>query len=90
MTVSEKAKIIAECEKNAVPYEQIDFSDIPEITDFSNFKPLSMHSKYFKPVKEQVSIRLNKVLLDYFRSKGRFWQSELNDFLMTAYMNGQI
>ena len=35
MTTSEKAKIIAICEANAVSYDKIDFSEIPEITDFS-------------------------------------------------------
>lgn len=90
MTVSEKKKLMAECEANAIPYDDIDFTEIPEITDFSEFKPLAAHSKYFKPVKEQVSIRFNKVLLDHLRSKGRRWQSEVNDFLMSAYMKGQI
>ena len=73
LTTSEKEKIIAECEANAVPYEEIDFSEIPEITDFSNFKPLAMHSEYFKPVKESVTIRLDKMLVRYFRSKGKGW-----------------
>ena len=48
------------------------------------------NEKYFKPVKEQVSIRFNKILLDHFRSKGSRWQSDLNEFLMGAYINGQI
>lgn len=90
MTASEKAKIIAECEKNAVPYDEIDFSEIPEITDFSGFKPLAMHSEYFKPVKEAVNIRLDKALVAHFRSKGRGWQTKVNDFLVDAYRRGQI
>ena len=90
MTDLEKSKIIAECEAVAVPDSEIDYSEIPEITDFSNFKPLAEHAQYFKPVKEQVSIRFNKVLLDHLRSKGKKWQSEVNDFLMSAYMKGQI
>ncbi|HUH45382.1 MAG TPA: BrnA antitoxin family protein [Treponemataceae bacterium] len=81
-------------EKNLTPErivelrKNIDFSDIPEITDFSEFKP--RYSEYFKPKKEQVSIRFNKVLLTHFRSKGKGWQSEVNDFLMSAYMQGKI
>ena len=86
----EKFKIIEECEKNAVPDSQIDTSEIPEVTDFSKFLSLSQHDKYFKPVKEQVSIRFYKVLLDHLRSKGRGWQSELNNFLMSAFLQGQI
>ena len=90
MTASEKVKIIAECEANAIPNNEIDFSEIPEITDFTDFKPLVEHSKYFKPVKEQVSIRFNKVLVTHFRSMGKGWQKQVNDFLMSAYMRGQI
>ena len=90
MTTSEKEKIIAECEANAVPYEEIDFSEIPEITDFSNFKSLAMHSEYFKPVKESVTIRLDKMLVRYFRSKGKGWQKNVNDFLVEAYRQGRI
>ena len=87
-TMSRLDDIIADCEKNAVPDDKIDYSEITEITDFSGFH--FANEKYFKPVKEQVSIRFNKVLLEHFRSKGKGWQSEVNDFLMSAYMQGQI
>lgn len=80
--------IIAECEKNAVPDSEIDFSEIPPIEDFSGFH--FANKKFFKPVKEQVSIRMNKVLLAHLRSKGKGWQSQVNDFLMQAYAKGQI
>ncbi len=90
MTDLEKSKIIAACEAAAIPDEEIDLSEIPEITDFSGFRPLTQHSEYFKPVKEQISIRFNKVLLAHLREKGRGWQSEVNDFLMNAYLQGQI
>lgn len=90
MTDLEKSRIIAACETNAIPDNEIDFSQIPEITDFSGFKPLSQHAEHFKPVKEQVSMRFNKVLLAHLRAKGRGWQTEVNDFLMNAYLQGQI
>lgn len=90
MTDLEKSKIIAACEAVAVSDDEINYSEIPEITDFSGFRPLAQHTEYFKSVKEQVSIRFNKVLLDHLRSKGKGWQAEVNDFLMSAYMRGQI
>ena len=46
----EKSKIIAACEAVAVPDDEIDYSEIPEVTDFSGFKPLTQHSEYLKPV----------------------------------------
>lgn len=51
---------------------------------------LPKDSEYFKPVREQVSIRMSKILVDHFRSMGKGWQTKVNDFLMVAYANGQI
>ena len=81
-------KIIAECEKNSIPDNQIDFSDIPEITDFTGFQP--RYPQYFKPKREQVSIRLSKYLVDHFKAMGKGWQTKLNDFLMEAVNKGLI
>lgn len=80
--------IIRECEKHAVPDSEIDYSEIPPTKDFEGWQ--FGNKQYFKPVKEQVSIRINKVLLAHLRSKGKGWQSQVNDFLMNAYANGQI
>ncbi|QTQ13909.1 BrnA antitoxin family protein [Treponema parvum] len=66
----------------------IDFSDIPEITDFTGFKP--RYPQYFKPKREQVSIRLSKYLVDHFKAMGKGWQTKLNDFLMEAVNKGLI
>lgn len=88
MTDLEKSKIIMACEAVAVPDDEIDFSEIPEITDFSGFKPL--YHGYFKPKREQVSIRLSKYLVDHFKAMGKGWQTKVNDFLMEAVSNGQI
>lgn len=66
----------------------IDFSDIPEITDFSGFE--LRYPEYFKPKREQVSIRLSTYLVDHFKSMGKGWQTKLNDFLMDAVSKGLI
>ncbi len=73
MNKLEVEKMIAECEKKAIPDKDIDFSEIPEVTDFKDF--YFGNEKYFKPVKEQVSLRFNKILLDHFRAKGKSWQT---------------
>ena len=75
-------------EKNAVADSQIDTSKIPEITDFSDFQPV--HPEYFKPKKEQISIRFNSILVDHFKSMGKGWQTKLNDYLMKSYLAGEI
>lgn len=66
----------------------IDLSDIPEITDFSGFRP--RHPEYFRPEGERVSIRLSKYLVDHFRAMGKGWQAKLNDFLTDAVSRGLI
>lgn len=81
-------KIINQCETNAIPDKDIDFSDIPPITDFSGFSP--MYPEYFTPKREQVSIRFNKILVDHFKSMGKGWQTKVNDFLMDAYLSGKF
>lgn len=49
---------IRESEKNAIPDNQIDLSDIPEITDFSKG-----HFWNWKPVKEPVTVMINPDVL---------------------------
>ena len=48
------SKKILTAERAAELRKSIDFSDIPEITDFSGFHP--RYPEYFKPRREQVSI----------------------------------
>lgn len=75
-------------ERAAELRKHIDFSDIPEITDFSEFHP--RHPEYFKPKREQVSIRFSKYLVDHFKAMGKGWQTKVNDFLMDAVSKGLI
>lgn len=88
MTDLEKSKLFKECEKNAVPDSEIDLSEIPEITDFSGFH--FGNKKYFKPKREQVSIRLSTYIVDHFRAMGKGWQTKVNDFLTDAVQKGLI
>jgi len=81
-------KSIALCEANAIPDEQINTTQIPEVTDFTDFQP--MHPEYFKAKKEQISIRFNSILIDHFKSMGKGWQTKVNDFLMESYLAVEI
>lgn len=44
--------------------EDIDFSDIPEITDWSN----SVRGKFYQPGMEAVTLRLDKDILEWFKA----------------------
>lgn len=80
--------IIKECEKHAIPDSEIDCSEIPPLTDFSGFH--FGNENYFKPKREQISIRLSKYIVDHFRAMGKGWQTKVNDFLTEAVNQGQI
>lgn len=61
----------------ATPDRDIDTSDIPEITDFSGFEL----GKFYRPVKETVTIRLDSDVLHWLKKSGKGYQSRLNALL---------
>ena len=66
-------------------------SDNPEWTeaDFAKAKPFDEAFPHLRkgrgpnkaPTKKSVTLRLNPVVLDYFKKEGRGWQSRINDEL---------
>lgn len=57
--------------------DEINFSDIPEILDWSN----AVRGKFYRPLKEQVSIRLDADVLAWFRNKEEKYQTAINSVL---------
>jgi len=66
----------------AIKDEDIDFSDIPELTD--EWFARAVRGKFYRPVKEIVSIRLDKDVLAFYRSQGAGYQTRINDTLRAA------
>ena len=66
--------------------EDIDFSDLPEVTPamFANaivrkgFKPL--------PAKQQITLRIDQDVINFFREQGQGYQTKINQ-LLRAYMD---
>lgn len=58
----------------ALPDEQIDTSDIPEVLDWSG----AVRGGLYKPRKQAVTIRLDADLIAFFKSQGGRYQSEIN------------
>ncbi|MCU7959077.1 MAG: BrnA antitoxin family protein [gamma proteobacterium symbiont of Bathyaustriella thionipta] len=54
--------------------DQIDTSDQPEIQDFSR----AQIGKFYRPVKQQVTLRLDADLLAWFRGQGGKYQTKIN------------
>jgi len=61
----------------AMPDRDIDTSDIPEITDFSGFEV----GKFYRPIKETVTVRLDSDVLHWLKQGGKGYQSRLNAIL---------
>ena len=59
---------------NAMRDEDIDLSDAPETTDWS----VAERGKFFRPVKEQVTLRLDADVLHWFKQSGKGYQTRIN------------
>jgi len=83
--MTELEKFITKCEANAVPDDQIDTSDIPELTE-SDFA--RGHFKYWRPMKKSITIRIDVDNLAWIQSVGKKdYQTRLNSVLRWARLN---
>jgi uncharacterized protein (DUF4415 family) len=60
------------------PDNEIDFSDIPEIRRLS---PHATIGKFYRPVKEKVTVRIDSDVLAWLRSNGEGYQTRMNEYL---------
>jgi uncharacterized protein (DUF4415 family) len=71
-------EILAELKAlSAMPDDTIDLSDMPEVTDFTGW----VRGKFYRPVKKQVTVRLDADVLEYFKAKQggkRGYQTAIN------------
>jgi uncharacterized protein (DUF4415 family) len=68
---------------DGVKDEDIDFSDIPKITDFSGFRPWE-DRRLFKPVKVTVTCKLDADVVTWLKQGGKGYQTRLNALLRQA------
>jgi len=59
--------------------DQIDFSDMPELTDaqLAEMKP----SAFYRPAKQQITARVDSDVLAWLKSQGKGYQSRINAIL---------
>jgi uncharacterized protein (DUF4415 family) len=60
-----------------MPDDEIDTTDIPEITDFTGFEV----GKFYRPIKQTVTIRLDADLVNWLKQSGKGYQGRLNAIL---------
>jgi uncharacterized protein (DUF4415 family) len=69
---------------DALRDEEIDFSDIPEVTPEMFAKAIIRRG--LKPrTKSQLTLRLDSDVIEWFKQQGRGWQTQINA-LLRAYM----
>ena len=65
--------------------EDIDFSDIPEKTDWSN----AIVGKFYRPVKKSLTIRIDADVLAWIKGGGKGYQTRINSYLREAMLKKQ-
>ena len=61
----------------ALREDEIDTSDIPEVTDWSGAEV----GKFYRPIKKQITLRIDGDVLDWFKSQGSGYQTTINSAL---------
>src|SRR5467141_358456 len=68
----------------ALPDDQIDTSDIPELPP-SAWKN-AVRGKFYRPVKQAVSMRLDADVIAWLKKRGRGYQTRVNSILRQTMM----
>jgi len=76
LTKKQKAELAA---LNARPDNEIDFSDIPPLTE--EFWKNAVRGKYYKPAKTSTTVRIDSDVLAWLRAQGKGYQSRINAIL---------
>lgn len=61
--------------------DQIDLSDLPEMTDADWADATRFVGLHYRPAKKSVTMRLDEDLLKWFKADGKGWQTRMNRVL---------
>jgi uncharacterized protein (DUF4415 family) len=67
-----------------MPDSEIDTSDIPELTE-EQWKN-AVRGRFYRPVKQQITARLDSDVLHWLKSQGKGYQSRMNEILRREMM----
>ncbi len=68
----------------ARPESEVDYSDIPPLTD--EFWDNAMRGRFYRPTKTHASVRIDSDVMLWLKSKGRGYQTRLNEILRKAML----
>ena len=66
------------------PDSEIDFSDIPELTE--KFWRNAVRNPFYRPVKKQLTLRLDADVIAWLRRRGKGYQTRPNALLRAAML----
>jgi uncharacterized protein (DUF4415 family) len=66
------------------PDSEIDFSDIPPLKE--SFWKNAVRNPFYRPVKQQLTVRLDSDVVAWLRRRGRGYQTRLNSVLREAML----
>jgi uncharacterized protein (DUF4415 family) len=81
LTPESKRKLAELAER---PDSEIDFSDIPPLPE--SFWKNAVRNPFYRPVKQQLTVRLDADVVAWLRRKGRGYQTRLNQVLRKAML----
>ena len=64
------------------PDDEIDYSDIPPLTD--DFWKNAVSNPFYRPVKKQITLRLDADVIAWLRVQGKGYQTKANALLRNA------
>ena len=76
LTAAQRAELTA---LEAKPDSEIDYSDIPPVTD--SFWRNAERGRFYKPVKQQITARVDADVLAWLKSQGKGYQGRINAIL---------
>ncbi len=68
----------------AMPDSEIDYSDILPLAD--NFWKNAIRNPFYKPTKASTTVRVDKDVLLWLKSKGKGYQTRINEILRVAML----
>jgi uncharacterized protein (DUF4415 family) len=81
ITTARKRKLAQLAER---PDAEIDFSDIPPLKD--SFWKNAVRNPFYRPVKQQLTVRIHADVVAWLRHQGRGYQTRLNSVLREAML----
>lgn len=67
-----------------IPDNQIDYTDVPP-TKPEEWRD-AVTGRFYRPIKQQLTLRIDADVVDWFKKQGRGYQTRINELLRDAMM----